>query len=132
MQLPYNVIDRRFHNSGWINRLSMSGVEVHVRSVFLQGLLLMRTDQIPSWFGGHDQALIEWHDYLRETKSDPVEVCLNYVLDSKVISGVVVGVDSSEQIAKLVAISSGKSSPLTYQPSEVDQYLVDPRLWKRN
>ena len=36
-----NIIDRRLELSGWLERLSDEGVEVHARSVFLQGLLLM-------------------------------------------------------------------------------------------
>jgi aryl-alcohol dehydrogenase-like predicted oxidoreductase len=132
VQLPYNILDQRFEESGWIDELSSRGIEIHIRSVFLQGLLLMSPHKQPSWLSGHDQALIEWNDYLQEIQGDPVEVCLKHVLKNKAISGIVVGVDSAEQIARLVKICDGKDTQVTFKPSEVDKFLVDPRLWKKN
>lgn len=41
VQAPLNLIDRRLENSGWLSRLHQEGVEVHTRSAFLQGLLLV-------------------------------------------------------------------------------------------
>jgi aryl-alcohol dehydrogenase-like predicted oxidoreductase len=121
VQLPLNVFDE----------LSNKGIEIHVRSVFLQGLLLMSPNSRPSWLNGHDTALIEWQDYLQETKLDPVEVCLNYVLKNQLISGVVVGVDAADQVVKLVDICHSKNSYIGFKPSKIDNCLVDPRLWKK-
>jgi aryl-alcohol dehydrogenase-like predicted oxidoreductase len=132
VQIPHNILDQRFEESGWINELSSRGIEIHIRSVFLQGLLLMSPNKQPSWLSGHDQALIEWHDYLQEIQGDPVEVCLKHALTNKAISGVVVGVDSAEQIASLVKFCDGEDTQVTFKPSEVDNFLVDPRLWKKN
>ncbi len=50
VQAPFNVIDRRLATSGWLKRLHQAGIEVHVRSVFLQGLLLMDTANRPVSF----------------------------------------------------------------------------------
>ena len=41
VQAPFNILDRRLATSGWLAKLAAMGTEVHVRSVFLQGLLLM-------------------------------------------------------------------------------------------
>ena len=40
--VPYNVIDRRLDNSRYMNFFKRKKIEIHVRSVFLQGLLLMK------------------------------------------------------------------------------------------
>ena len=40
VQTPYNLFDRRIEYSGWINKLFQQNIEIHSRSVFLQGLLL--------------------------------------------------------------------------------------------
>ncbi len=50
IQAPFNVLDQRLASSGWLDRLTESGVEVHVRSVFMQGLLLMARDKRPPAF----------------------------------------------------------------------------------
>ena len=132
VQIPFNILDRRFDESGWINELSNRGIEIHVRSVFLQGLLLMSPEERPFWIRGHDRALIEWHNYLQEAKGDPVEICMKYVLKNDAISGVVVGVDSAQQVANLVEICRNEDIEINFSPSEADKYLVDPRLWKKN
>ena len=51
IQAPFNVVDRRLINSGWLARLQKTDTEVHVRSIFLQGLLLMRLEDRPEEFG---------------------------------------------------------------------------------
>ena len=50
LQAPFNVLDHRLETSGWMQRLHDSGVELHVRSVFLQGLLLMAPNLRPRKF----------------------------------------------------------------------------------
>jgi aryl-alcohol dehydrogenase-like predicted oxidoreductase len=50
VQLPLSLFDRRFLDSGWLERLREYKVEIHSRSSFLQGLLLTSLDQIPGSF----------------------------------------------------------------------------------
>ena len=40
VQCPYNILDKRILNTGWFDKLKYRGIEVHVRSIFLQGLLV--------------------------------------------------------------------------------------------
>ena len=46
VQTPFNLIDR-IQDTGWLLSLNKMGVEIHVRSIFLQGLLLMKEQNIP-------------------------------------------------------------------------------------
>ena len=48
VQVPYNVLDQRF--AAVLPRLAARGVEVHVRSAFLQGLLLRDPAGLPAFF----------------------------------------------------------------------------------
>jgi len=50
VQAPFNLVDRRLYSTGWLRRLNDDGVEMHARSVFLQGLLLMAQADIPDKF----------------------------------------------------------------------------------
>ena len=50
VQLPFNALDRRLSPSGWLTRLRASGIQVHARSLFLQGLLLMDPATVPEFF----------------------------------------------------------------------------------
>ena len=50
IQIPVNALDRRAIHSGLLRRLKTKGVEIHARSVFLQGLLLMQPTELPEFF----------------------------------------------------------------------------------
>jgi len=50
IQFPFNIFDRRILNSGWLNKLSKKKIELHARSIFLQGLLLYQSNKIPKKF----------------------------------------------------------------------------------
>ncbi|MFM6209012.1 aldo/keto reductase, partial [Planktothrix sp.] len=50
IQAPFNVLDRSLEKSGWLDQLKKLGVEIHGRSVFLQGLLLMNPLTRPAYF----------------------------------------------------------------------------------
>ena len=41
--MSYNILDRRILKSKWFNKLKIRGIEIHVRSIFLQGLLVNKT-----------------------------------------------------------------------------------------
>jgi len=48
IQVPANILDRRFADAGVFNLADAKGKQVYIRSVFLQGLLLMKAEDVPS------------------------------------------------------------------------------------
>ena len=50
IQVPFNIFDQQILSSGWSDKLKSNGVEIHTRSVFLQGLLLMQQSSLPEYF----------------------------------------------------------------------------------
>src|SRR3989344_3259577 len=66
IQIPLNILDQRLLRGGQLFRLAARGVEVHVRSVFLQGLLLMDPERLPTYFNPIRQRLTELRHALTE------------------------------------------------------------------
>ena len=60
VQAPFNIVDRRILNSGWLEKLSKKNIETHIRSVFLQGLLLMQYEKIPNQFSHWNRVWLKW------------------------------------------------------------------------
>ena len=60
VQCPLNIFDQRINSSGWLKKLKKYNVEIHVRSVFLQGLLLQSYENIPKKFDKWSNILKEW------------------------------------------------------------------------
>ena len=130
IQAPFNIFDRRLKESGWMSRLSDQGIEVHVRSVFLQGLLLMSSKSRPSQFKRWDPLLSKWDAWLLDLSISPLQACLGYVLPELKIDKVIVGVDSLEQLKDILNTikKTTPEIPEYFQCDDID--LIKPSRWK--
>ena len=130
VQAPLNVIDRRLERSGWLARLKREGVEVHTRSVFLQGLLLMERHSIPDKFDRWSNIWNRWHAKLQETGCSPYAACLSYPISLPEVDQVVVGVDSAEQLQMLLKSENcdGEASDWSFMNAS-DPMLINPSKW---
>lgn len=131
VQAPLNILDRRLVTSGWAQRLKRSGTELHVRSAFLQGLLLMPADKRPQKFNRWQSLWSEWERWLNETGLSPVEACLQYAMSVEEVDNVVVGVDSAAQLHEIHAAAIGVLPGLPDWPQTIDPVLLNPALWSR-
>ena len=129
VQAPLNILDRSLVESGWARRLSDAGVEVHVRSVFLQGLLLMPASQRPAKFAPWTDIWAEWDRWLAQTGLTPLQACLRYACGLESIDRVVVGVDSLAQLDEVLSASDGVLDSLpAFKPFQDDR-LINPATW---
>jgi len=130
INIPYNVIDRRFESSGCLSRIAGQGSEVYVRSVFLQGLLLMSGKELPTKFESWEKKWESWELMLREFGTTAKEVCLSLPLRNAEITKVIVGAESLKQLEQLVAISR---EPLIEESFDFmvddEEDLVNPSKW---
>lgn len=128
VQLPLNILDQRAINTGWISKMIELDIEIHVRSIFMQGLLLMSPDQRPVYFHKWDELFQEWDSVIAE--KDVFEACFSFIKSVKGISRVVVGVESQAQLRQLLS-AWNRAMPMTApQFSCEDEALVCPSNWK--
>lgn len=129
VQAPFNLLDRRLIDSGWMSRLADSATELHVRSIFLQGLLLMPPYDRPAKFNrwqAHWSAYSEW---LRSVELTPLQACVRYSLSFPEVTRVIVGVDNSDHLRTIVEAAGG---PVPVPPSALQVHdcdLLNPRVW---
>ena len=50
IQCPINIFDNRLLEQNYLEKISNKGIEIHIRSIFLQGLLLFKKEEIPKNF----------------------------------------------------------------------------------
>ena len=131
VQAPLNILDRRLVGSGWARRLREQGTEVHVRSAFLQGLLLMAADQRPEKFARWRTSWFEWTRWLGETGLTPLQACLGYALGVEEVDKVVVGVDSVKQLQEILVASHTVLPSLPNWPHPIDTDLINPGRWNQ-
>ena len=130
VQAPLNVIDRRLQTSGWLSRLKDAGIEVHARSVFLQGLLLMSRFDIPQKFERWSGTWDRWQQYLNSEKIDALSACLSYPLSVPEVNRVVVGVESAQQLTDIITAAEqiDYSIDTSFMVSS-DKRLINPSRW---
>jgi aryl-alcohol dehydrogenase-like predicted oxidoreductase len=131
VQAPFNLIDRRLYSSGWMQRLKDDGVEVHTRSAFLQGLLLMARDDVPVKFLHWGDWWDRWHQWLSERGVSAVHACLTFSLSFPEIDRVIVGSDSVKQLSQIVSAANSQSFWGSPDLSCEDENLINPALWPK-
>jgi len=129
VQAPFNILDRRLIETGWLARLGELGTELHVRSVFLQGLLLMSSAHRPEKFKSWGLLWSDWDRWLHLNGITPLQACLRYVLSFPQISKVIVGVDSPQQLREILSASSGDFPELSDTLKTSDLRLINPANW---
>jgi hypothetical protein len=130
IQAPFNILDRSLINSGWLQKLHDAGTEIHIRSAFLQGLLLMPSSQRPEKFHRWQALLQQWDAWLEHNQLTALEACLHYPLSIPEISKVVVGTDSLVQLQQIIAASNRHDIPLPPDTLQShDPQLVNPAQW---
>jgi hypothetical protein len=129
IQAPFNLLDNRLAASGWLPRLKAKGCEVHVRSAFLQGLLLMPRAMIPAKFRRWDRLWNAWHQWLEEHRADAVGACLAYPLGFAEIDRVVVGANDPAQLREIAAAVAGDAGPRLPDLRCSEEDLINPARW---
>ena len=129
MQLPLNVLDQRAHSSGLLTRLAARGVEVHARSPFLQGLLLLAPEHVPFARAAARVPLVAFRTRARELGLTPLQAAIGFARAVPGVDVVVAGVEDAMQLRELVA-ASVPLAPDDWSDLACDALdVVDPSRW---
>ena len=104
-------------------------IEIHVRSVFLQGLLLMPKASIPEKFKYWMPIFDKWHDFLDENHISGTRACVTFVQNFTQISKVIVGVESALQLEELIKAAGRNKDIVLPNISCADENLINPSNW---
>ena len=131
VQCPLNVFDNRLVDSEWVEKLKKKKISIHVRSIFLQGLLLMPKSSRPKKFDRWKKHWDDWENWLLETNQTPLEACLKHSLSFNFVEKVIVGVDSFKQFEIITNSLNGKNFKLPDHLKCNDELLLNPYLWEK-
>ncbi len=132
LQIPYNIFDRRFEP--YFDELKNKDIEIHVRSVFLQGIVF----KDPSELKGNLKGMIKKLEHLRSLADSRREaiagICFSLVSSNELIDRIVVGVDSLANLKELITIASQGTfcdpAELKYF-IESDEDMILPFNWRK-
>ena len=132
IQVPLNIFDQRLIDQGQLTRLQQRNVEIHVRSVFLQGLLLMPLAQAKLKRPPACAALDQFHQFCAQQQITPLAACLQFIQHCPAIAQVVVGAQSLTQLQEIQTawqLSQTTTSVDFSWCSQSDLAIIDPSCW---
>jgi D-threo-aldose 1-dehydrogenase len=130
VQLPVSLLDQRPVADGTLARLAADGVEIHARSVFLQGLVFLRPDRLPPHLAGAGPHLAACRARAEAAGVDLAAAALHYALGRPEIARVVVGVTSLAEWRALASVAERPPPDLDWPAFALDDPLIlDPSTW---
>lgn len=133
IQFPYNILDRRFES--FLPQLVSMGIEIHTRSVYLQGLFKMESNQVPNYLEPLQTYLRTVRDIAKKNQLTIGQICLGFAINNPLINKVVIGIDNLSQLKENVSIcnidnlSEGIMNEL-HSIEVKEKNLINPANWK--
>jgi aryl-alcohol dehydrogenase-like predicted oxidoreductase len=131
IQLPFNLLDNQNIRGNLIDQAKEK--EIHIRSVYLQGLFFMDTDSLPERLLSLKPYLQSLHDYCKKESITMETLALSYALYNKNIDHVLIGVDTKEQLIKNLHASKDIPHAIDYINQQInvkETELLNPVNWK--
>lgn len=120
VQFPMNIVDQSF--IPLLPKLKEKNIEVHTRSTFLQGLLLM--EEIPEYFN-------PVKDVISSIPKPRLEYTLNYGKQQINVDKMVLGVTKLQDLEEIFEAYSKKTPEIDYTKFKItDEKYINPALWQ--
>jgi aryl-alcohol dehydrogenase-like predicted oxidoreductase len=130
VQLPLNVFDQRLKKTGHLRQLKAKGIEIHCRSAFLQGALLMNPKDLPPHLEPIQDRLTEFHRKAQQLGCTPLQACLGFTCSIFDLDAIICGVNNHSQMEEIIEGFKVQIEPETFSEFSVDDpSIVDPSKW---
>ena len=132
IQAPLSVLDQRLIESGMLDELHRCGIEVHARSVFLQGLILASIESIGPEFARLRPQLREFLSACASRGLSARHVALGFVRCLPQVNVMLVGVNSVSQLSELIDAADVRIDAAEWRRFALnDEQILDPSRWQR-
>jgi aryl-alcohol dehydrogenase-like predicted oxidoreductase len=130
IQAPVSLLDQRLIVSGALNEIAGMGVEVHLRSIFLQGLLFLPPDHMPQSLRSSAGPLSRVRRLIAEGRSDPLQAALGFALSRPEADSVIVGAANLGELTAVIAAAAAPPPDLDWDDMAIDDpEALDSRRW---
>lgn len=137
MQLPYSIFDQRMKRDKVFDKAKeVSNTQIHSRSAFVQGLILMSENEIPEFLKEAKPIVRKIDEFCKSNNLSRIALALSYVEREQSISHLVFGVDNLTQLKENIKLFSEPVSgdlieAIAKDFENIKAEVVMPSLWKR-
>ena len=130
VQAPASLLDQRLLIDGSLAEIAGMGIEVQLRSIFLNGLLFLPPDRAPTHLKAAAGRISRARRLIAEGRSDPLQAALGFALSRPEASAVLVGVASASEMSAVIAAAMSPPPDLDWDEMALDDpEALDPRAW---
>ena len=127
IQAPFNIFDQRLNDIKLLKILNTKKIEIHARSIFLQGILIDKKlipKKIFKFIEMH-----AWYNFLKKNNLNSISEILNFINQHKFINKIIFGVRSIKQLKEILdtRIKDKTNNYSTFKIKKIQ--LIDPRKW---
>ena len=130
IQAPSNIFDQRITNN-FIAKLEKQNIDIQIRSIFLQGLILINPSKLPENLSHVKDKLVQFNSKIANIKLSPLDASTNYVFHQLNAKKYIIGIRSLTELEKLIKSINRKeiANDFFKQFSENNLEIIDPRNW---
>ena len=131
VQFQMSILDQNIYKSKLVKRLKKKNVEIHIRSIFLQGMLLSKLKNIPNKFNFLKKKIKFFENWVAKKKITRLEACLRFVIYSNFVDKVIIGTNNYSQLKETISTIQ-KISNKIYLPKKLkklNSYTLNPSNW---
>ncbi len=127
IQTTFNPLDRRILKNNLIKRLKKKGIQIQIRSIFLQGLLLFKKDKLPKKLLQFKSEIFKWERYVKKTGLKPLELCINFALSNN-FDKILIGINNHKQLLEILKTKK-KIIKIPNSIISNKKRLINPYYW---
>jgi aryl-alcohol dehydrogenase-like predicted oxidoreductase len=129
LQIPGSIVDRRLLDSALVAEVHERGVEIHVRSAYLQGLLLAEPAALPVHAAPLAPVIDSLHGEAARQQTTVIALALGYLRDHPLVDGVLVGATNPAELEATAAAWAAPVDTTGVANPGLDERVLDPRRW---
>lgn len=132
IQLPLNIFNQDLMVSGYLRALKHNQVEIHARSVFLQGIALSLPEDLPHYLAGFSAPLAQLIDCAEAHNTSCSQLCLDYIKQTGMVDAVILGFHSAEQVRNIPTSDESRFWGIDWSCFRVNNpMLTNPVNWAK-
>jgi aryl-alcohol dehydrogenase-like predicted oxidoreductase len=133
IQIPMNLFDHRLLSGSYLEELKRKGIEIHVRSIYLQGLMFTDPKKLDPFFDPIKEHLIHLQQVRNQLNLSVEEIALAFIKSIPQIDVAVIGINrlvEIETIHKVFSMNHNLSSDFFKQFKIENELFLNPANWK--
>ena len=130
LQVPLNIINQTFCDKNFLQNIRKKNIEIHARSIFLQGILLSKDLRKMKYFKRWRTLWKDYYNWLNKNRISGLTACLSFINGVKNISGYVIGIENEKQFKQVLDCKIKKNLKFESFLSQKNKKLIDPSKWK--